>query len=53
LRRQIDDRIEPVLIERDFDEADFLGEIQKYAIKIASYKTTASRQVGTGYTRGL
>jgi predicted nucleotidyltransferase len=35
LRRQIDDRIEPILIERDFDEADFLGEIQKYGIKIA------------------
>lgn len=34
LRRQIDDRIEPVLIERDFDDADFLGEIQKYGIKI-------------------
>jgi uncharacterized protein len=34
LRRQIDDRIEPVLIERDFDEADFLGEIQKYGIEI-------------------
>jgi predicted nucleotidyltransferase len=35
LRRQIDDRIEPVLIERDFDDAGFLGEIQKYGIKIA------------------
>jgi uncharacterized protein len=34
LRRQIDDRIEPVLIERDFDDADFFGEIQKYGIKI-------------------
>jgi len=34
LRRQIDDRIEPILIERDFDVADFLGEIQKYGIKI-------------------
>jgi uncharacterized protein len=35
LRRQIDDRIEPILIEKDFDEADFLGEIKKYGIKIA------------------
>ncbi len=35
LRRQIDDRIEPILVERDFDDADFLGEIQKYGIEIA------------------
>jgi uncharacterized protein len=35
LRRQIDDRIEPVLIEKDFDTADFLGEIKKYGIEIA------------------
>jgi predicted nucleotidyltransferase len=35
LRRQIDDRIEPFLIEKDFDDADFLGEIQKYGIEIA------------------
>jgi uncharacterized protein len=35
LRRQIDDRIEPILIERDYDDADFFGEIQKYGIKIA------------------
>jgi uncharacterized protein len=35
LRRQIDDRIEPILIERDFDKADFYGEIKKYGIKIA------------------
>jgi predicted nucleotidyltransferase len=34
LRRQIDDRIEPVLIERDQDNGDFLGEIQKYGIEI-------------------
>jgi len=34
LRRQIDDRIEPILIERDFDKADFLSEILKYGIKI-------------------
>ena len=35
LRRQIDDRIEPVLIERDNDSGDFLSEIQKYGIEIA------------------
>ncbi len=35
LRRQVDDRIEPILIERDYDDADFLGEIQKNGIKIA------------------
>jgi uncharacterized protein len=34
LRRQIDDRIEPVLIESDFDDAGFLEEIQKYGIEI-------------------
>jgi uncharacterized protein len=34
LRRQIDDRIEPILIERDFDTADFIGEIQKHGIRI-------------------
>jgi uncharacterized protein len=35
LRRQIDNRIEPVLIERDFDEAGFLEEIRKSGIEIA------------------
>ncbi len=35
LRRQIDDRIEPILIEKDFDDADFLTEIKKYGIEIA------------------
>ena len=35
LRRQIDDRIEPVLIEKDFDDADFLAEIQRHGIEIA------------------
>jgi len=35
LRQQIDDRIEPILIEKDDDYADFLGEIQKYGIEIA------------------
>jgi hypothetical protein len=34
LRRQIDDRIEPVLIERDNDNGGFLSEIQKYGIQI-------------------
>src|ERR1035437_7064211 len=34
LRRQIDDRIEPVLIERNNDSGDFLSEIQKYGIEI-------------------
>ena len=35
LRRQIDDRIEPILIESDFDEAGFLEEIQKNGIEVA------------------
>lgn len=35
LRRQVDDRIEPILIERDFDEANFLSGIKKYGIEIA------------------
>lgn len=35
LRRQIDDRIEPILIEMDNDESGFLSEIQKYGIEIA------------------
>lgn len=35
LRRQIDDRIEPILIERDQDKGGFLSEIQKYGIEIA------------------
>ncbi|KAA6336661.1 hypothetical protein EZS27_015196 [termite gut metagenome] len=34
LRRQIDDRIEPVLIERDSDASDFLEEVSKYGIEI-------------------
>ena len=34
LRRQIDDRIEPILIERDNDNGDFLSEIQKHGIEI-------------------
>lgn len=35
LRKQIDPRIEPILIERDFDDADFLKEVQKQGIEIA------------------
>ncbi|NQU80719.1 MAG: nucleotidyltransferase domain-containing protein [Bacteroidetes bacterium] len=34
LRRQIDDRIEPVIIEKDNDKGGFLDEIQKYGIEI-------------------
>ena len=34
LRRQIDDRIEPVLIEREHDDGGFLKEIQKKGIEI-------------------
>ncbi len=34
LRRQVDDRIEPILIEMDNDSSDFLSEIQKYGIEI-------------------
>jgi len=35
LRRQVDDRIEPILIERDNDNGDFLSEIKKYGIEIS------------------
>lgn len=34
LRRQIDDRIEPVLIEKGNDKGGFLNEIQKFGIEI-------------------
>ncbi len=34
LRRQIDDRIEPILIERSNDKAGFLEEIEKTGIKV-------------------
>jgi len=34
LRRLIDDRIEPILIEKDFDDANFLEEILKTGIEI-------------------
>jgi predicted nucleotidyltransferase len=35
LRRQIDDRIEPILIEKDNDYSGFLIEIQRNGIEIA------------------
>lgn len=34
LRRQIDHRIEPILIEKEFDEANFYSEIIKHGIEI-------------------
>lgn len=34
LRRQIDDRIEPILIDKNNDKAGFLEEIEKTGIKI-------------------
>jgi len=34
LRRQIDDRIEPVIIDINFDRAGFLDEIRKEGIEI-------------------
>lgn len=34
LRRLIDDRIEPVLIEKNNDECGFLDEIKKHGIEI-------------------
>ena len=34
LRRQIDDRIEPVIIDLNFDRAGFLNEIKKEGIEI-------------------
>lgn len=34
LRRQIDDRIEPILIEKGKDHGGFLSEIKKYGIEI-------------------
>ena len=29
LRREVDDRIEPILIEKEYDETDFLSEVKK------------------------
>ncbi|MCF8234325.1 MAG: nucleotidyltransferase domain-containing protein [Bacteroidales bacterium] len=34
LRREVDDRIEPILIERKHDESGFLSEIRKSGIEI-------------------
>ncbi|MEA3446678.1 MAG: nucleotidyltransferase domain-containing protein [Bacteroidota bacterium] len=34
VRRQIDDRIEPILIERKYDEGNFLDEVKKSGIEI-------------------
>ncbi len=34
LRRQIDDRIEPIIFEKDKDSSGFLEEIQKSGIEI-------------------
>lgn len=34
IRRQVDDRIEPILIEKDHDESGFLSEILKNGIAI-------------------
>ncbi|HZK07975.1 MAG TPA: nucleotidyltransferase domain-containing protein [Bacteroidales bacterium] len=34
IRRQVDDRIEPILIEKDFDQANFLEEIKRTGIEI-------------------
>ena len=34
IRRQVDDRIEPVLLERHYDESGFLSEIKSYGIQI-------------------
>jgi len=33
-RRQIDDRIEPIILEKQHDESGFLSEIKKYGIQI-------------------
>ena len=35
LRRQIDDRIEPIIIEKGFDRSGFLAEIQRSGIEIS------------------
>ena len=34
IRREVDDRIEPILIEKDHDESGFLSEITKNGISI-------------------
>ena len=35
LREKVDNRIEPVLIEKDFDDVTFLKEVKKHGIEIA------------------
>lgn len=35
LRKQIDHRIEPILIERDFDDDGFLRKVQRQGIEVA------------------
>ena len=34
LRREIDDRIEPILLENNNDKSGFLKEIEKYGVEI-------------------
>ncbi len=34
LRREVDDRIEPILIDEAHDESGFLGEILKHGIEV-------------------
>ena len=34
IRREVDDRIEPILIEKDHDESGFLSEIKKHGVTI-------------------
>lgn len=34
LRREVDDRIEPILLDKNHDESGFIQEIQKSGIKI-------------------
>jgi len=34
IRRQIDDRIEPIILEKQHDESGFLSEIIKYGMRI-------------------
>jgi predicted nucleotidyltransferase len=34
IRREVDDRIEPILLEKDHDESGFLSEITKHGISI-------------------
>lgn len=35
LRKEVDERIEPILIERAFDDAVFLGDVIKNGIEVA------------------